>query len=123
MALFELLSTFFWLALVLFFVWYLFLTDCDTILAIAEKFGRPVSGFAGKVVWVTGASTGLGEAMAYELASVGAKLILTARNKDLLQKVKEECIVLLTSRFEATRGLFLDGPSNFEPRSGDEDDT
>ena len=43
-------------------------------------------------MWVTGASTGLGEAMAYELASVGAKLILTARSEDLLEKVKEECI-------------------------------
>lgn len=48
--------------------------------------------FAGKVVWLTGASTGLGEAMAYELASVGAKLVLTARSEDLLEKVKEECI-------------------------------
>ncbi|GBM20671.1 hypothetical protein AVEN_230251-1 [Araneus ventricosus] len=27
------------------------------------------------------------------------------------------------SRFEATRGLFRDGPRNFEPRSDDEDDT
>ncbi|CAL1263076.1 unnamed protein product [Larinioides sclopetarius] len=92
MALFELLSAFFCLFFVLLIVWYLFMIDCDTVLAIAEKFGRPVSDFAGKVVWVTGASTGLGEAMAYELASVGAKLILTARSKDLLQKVKEECI-------------------------------
>ncbi|GBM54495.1 hypothetical protein AVEN_189529-1 [Araneus ventricosus] len=31
--------------------------------------------------------------------------------------------VRLTSRFEATRGLFRDGPRNFEPRSDDEDDT
>lgn len=43
-------------------------------------------------MWITGASTGLGEALAYELASVGAKLILTARSKDLLEKVKEECL-------------------------------
>ncbi|GBM16885.1 hypothetical protein AVEN_186423-1 [Araneus ventricosus] len=27
------------------------------------------------------------------------------------------------SRFEATRGLFRDGPRNFDPRSDDEDDT
>ncbi|GBN70773.1 hypothetical protein AVEN_84384-1 [Araneus ventricosus] len=32
-------------------------------------------------------------------------------------------LVILTSRFEATRGLFWDGPRNFEPRSDDEDDT
>ncbi|GBN70497.1 hypothetical protein AVEN_256454-1 [Araneus ventricosus] len=32
-------------------------------------------------------------------------------------------LVILTSRFEATRGLFGDGPRNFEPRSHDEDRT
>ncbi|GBN87281.1 hypothetical protein AVEN_16232-1, partial [Araneus ventricosus] len=32
-------------------------------------------------------------------------------------------LVILTSRFEETRGLFWDGPRNFEPRSDDEIDT
>ncbi|GBM13261.1 hypothetical protein AVEN_164340-1 [Araneus ventricosus] len=32
-------------------------------------------------------------------------------------------LVILTSRFEATQGLFWDGLCNFEPRSDDEDDT
>ncbi|GBN55151.1 hypothetical protein AVEN_213934-1 [Araneus ventricosus] len=32
-------------------------------------------------------------------------------------------LVILTSRFEATRGLLWDGPRNFEPRSNDEEDT
>ncbi|GBN03889.1 hypothetical protein AVEN_132942-1 [Araneus ventricosus] len=32
-------------------------------------------------------------------------------------------LVILTSRFEATRGLFWDGPRNFEPRSNEENDT
>ncbi|GBM82761.1 hypothetical protein AVEN_272318-1 [Araneus ventricosus] len=32
-------------------------------------------------------------------------------------------LVILTSRFESTRGLFWDGPRNFHPRSDDEDDT
>ncbi|GBN31719.1 hypothetical protein AVEN_194210-1 [Araneus ventricosus] len=31
--------------------------------------------------------------------------------------------VRLTSRFEVTRGLFRDGPRNFETRSDNEDDT
>ncbi|GBN18429.1 hypothetical protein AVEN_82145-1 [Araneus ventricosus] len=30
--------------------------------------------------------------------------------------------IILTSRFEATRGLFVDGPCHFEPSSDDEDD-
>lgn len=45
-----------------------------------------------KVVWITGASSGLGEAMAYALAKCGAKLILSARRKDELERVKGNCI-------------------------------
>ncbi|KAG8191973.1 hypothetical protein JTE90_002244 [Oedothorax gibbosus] len=92
MDLFGVLASYGGICLVLFVIWYFLLTDCDTILALAESFGKKVSDFKGKVVWVTGASTGLGEAMSYELASVGAKLILTARSTDKLQKVREECI-------------------------------
>ena len=36
--------------------------------------------FNNKVVWITGASSGLGEALAYEFSKLGASLILTARN-------------------------------------------
>ncbi|GBL95716.1 hypothetical protein AVEN_668-1 [Araneus ventricosus] len=32
-------------------------------------------------------------------------------------------LVIFTSRFESTRGLFWNGPRNLEPRSDDEDDT
>lgn len=46
---------------------------------------------AGKVVWLTGASSGIGEALAYELALKNVKLILSARRKDELQRVKEKC--------------------------------
>ncbi|GBL86707.1 hypothetical protein AVEN_170757-1, partial [Araneus ventricosus] len=34
-----------------------------------------------------------------------------------------QVLVILTSRFEATRGLLWDGPPNFEQRSDDENDT
>lgn len=44
-----------------------------------------------KVIWITGASSGIGEALAYELASKGARLILSARRKDELQRVKGNC--------------------------------
>jgi NADP-dependent 3-hydroxy acid dehydrogenase YdfG len=43
-----------------------------------------------KVVIITGASSGIGEATAKELASKGAQLVLAARREDRLKKLQEE---------------------------------
>lgn len=45
-----------------------------------------------KVIWLTGASSGIGEAIAYELAKRNVKLILSARRTDELQRVKDKCM-------------------------------
>jgi dehydrogenase/reductase SDR family member 7B len=43
--------------------------------------------FLNKRVWITGASSGIGEALAYAFAEHGAHLILSARNETELQRV------------------------------------
>jgi len=47
--------------------------------------------FQGKVVWITGASSGIGRALAIAFASKGAKLVLSARREGELHAVAEEC--------------------------------
>jgi short-subunit dehydrogenase len=44
-----------------------------------------------KVIWITGASSGIGEALAYKLNELGAKLILSSRNRESLYVVKSNC--------------------------------
>ncbi len=46
-----------------------------------------MSFFKDKVIWITGASSGIGEALALELAKQGARLILSARREDELKRV------------------------------------
>ncbi len=50
-----------------------------------------MSNLAGKVIWITGASSGIGEGLTYELVKKGAKLILSARRKEELERVKGNC--------------------------------
>jgi dehydrogenase/reductase SDR family protein 7 len=48
--------------------------------------------FEGKVVWITGASSGIGEALAKALAGSGARVVFSARRESELQRVRDECI-------------------------------
>jgi short-subunit dehydrogenase len=44
-----------------------------------------------KTIWITGASSGIGEALALELSNYKVKLILSARNEKQLGRVKSLC--------------------------------
>lgn len=68
------------------------LSDCDLLLALYSRWGKaPAKVLRGKVVWITGASSGIGEELSYALAKAGAVLILSARRTEELQRVLEQC--------------------------------
>jgi short-subunit dehydrogenase len=52
----------------------------------------------GKVIWITGASSGLGRALSLTLAAQGAKLILSSRNKEALEQLSNECALETSQR-------------------------
>ncbi len=51
-----------------------------------------MSYYKGKTIWITGASAGIGEALALTLAEKGASLILSSRKKPGLDKVASACL-------------------------------
>lgn len=44
------------------------------------------------MVWITGASSGIGEYIALALAGAGVKLVLSARRENELERVKQNCL-------------------------------
>ena len=46
--------------------------------------------FSGKVVWITGASSGIGEALVFELAKANAKIVLSSRNEHKLLELAQK---------------------------------
>lgn len=64
-----------------------FKSCCDNATANARM---PANAYAGRVVWITGASSGIGEELAQQLAKQNAKLILSARSKEKLEGLADE---------------------------------
>jgi dehydrogenase/reductase SDR family member 7B len=44
-----------------------------------------------KTVWITGASSGIGEALVCELSKLGASIILSSRNTGKLEEIRKRC--------------------------------
>jgi dehydrogenase/reductase SDR family member 7B len=47
--------------------------------------------FTNKKIWITGASSGIGESLAYEFSKLGAEIIISSRRADELERVKNNC--------------------------------
>jgi short-subunit dehydrogenase len=69
-----------------------------------------MEGFKNKIVWITGASSGIGEAMAIQVANEGGKVVLSARNETKLQELKAK---LQNSDDHLILPLDLEHSSNF----------
>lgn len=114
MDIFTLVGIFYCLYILIWFV-LACIADCDVVTYLSTLFGKSpgrsdwnslnkhqhqknlftAREFAGKVVWVTGASSGIGEALAKKLAKCNARLAISARRKDELIRVKQECLGLM----------------------------
>ncbi|XP_004624982.1 dehydrogenase/reductase SDR family member 7 [Octodon degus] len=78
-------------------LWLLLGADSDLTLRWVEWWGRrPEEELPGMVVWVTGASSGIGEELAYQLSKLGVSLVLSARRENELERVKRRCLVMIT---------------------------
>jgi short-subunit dehydrogenase len=76
--------------------------------------------FAGRKIWIIGASSGIGRALAEALAARGAKLVLSARDAVVLAEVAQRCNGAEVLPLDlATSGDFRRAAGQFAPQSLD----
>ncbi|TNE56191.1 MAG: SDR family oxidoreductase [Bacteroidetes bacterium] len=73
-----------------------------------------MSFFKNKIVWITGASSGIGKELASQLAKKGARLILSARNQQALEELQQS---LPNASKHLVLPLDLENSSEFESRA------
>jgi len=65
-------------------------SDSDFRTAMAKR--PPKNAYSGQVVWVTGASSGIGKAVAEEFFKFGARIILSSRDEERLNVVRADLL-------------------------------
>ena len=81
--------------------------DCDLMTFLYSKYGcKPEQALKGKVIWISGACSGIGEQLAYDLAAIGAKLVLSG-HLDTLNDIKDKCLKLSQGKLESKDILAL----------------
>lgn len=78
---------------IMFGIW-LIRADADLALLCCEKFGRSPASLRSQVVWITGASGGIGEWLSFKLAEIGARLVISGTNVEKLHAVRDRCLEL-----------------------------
>ena len=68
-------------------------TDCDFFLRVLT-YSPADKSFANQVIWVVGASGGIGASLAEELTLGGAQVVLSARRTNQLEDVANKCALL-----------------------------
>ena len=81
-------------------------------LTLLSKRRIPANAFSGKVVWIVGASQGLGEALTLYWAAAGARLILSSRSIDKLELVKTACLQHTSAENILLLPIDLTGPAH-----------
>ena len=71
-----------------------------------------VKNFQDKIVWITGASAGIGKEMALQLSKLGATLVLSARRLQALEEVKAQ---LSHPEKAMVLSLDMEAPDTFQP--------
>jgi len=71
-----------------------FFLKCDCDLYLRTLTYNSTNAFKDQVVWIAGASSGIGASLAHDFVKAGAKVIISARRESLLKSVAESCSAL-----------------------------
>lgn len=81
--------------------------DCDMQTYLFWKMGPSVQkSLTGKVIWISGACSGIGEQLAYDLSKLGCKLILSG-NLSTLDQVRSACLLRADGKLKPEDVLVL----------------